>query len=226
MPTRRVQSSANPARASVSALPSARSDRNEVRPSVPGTGERSERFAAAAKFRCSALLQSRAREPLMRFAALHLSARKFPAACQMCVLKPPRDEKFAVLFDDGGDHDDSFSHSSWIFLRGSSCFLVFRVMRIRLAERCHRAYQALRFSRRAQHGAEVHQRLIEIEDTTLRNQRGRDAPQAAFSWRGLLVRHGRRTHGTIRGRRWYREWPLVLGTRSCGWLRPYTPRCL
>ena len=99
---------------------------------------------------------------------------------------------------------------SWIFvlLRGSSCF-VFRIVRVRLAQRCHRAYQTFRFSRRAQHGAEVHQCLIEVEGTALRDQRCRDSPELLFWWRVLWERPGRRIRETARARRWYREWPPV-----------------
>ena len=59
---------------------------------------------------------------------------------------------------------------------GSSAFVV-RIERVSRAVAPHRAEQALRLARRAERGAEIHQRLVEVEHVAVRQHRPRHVPE-------------------------------------------------
>ena len=84
-----------------------------------------------------------------RFAGVALAAGKLPVALEVRALPPSRDEEPAVALDDRGGDDDAWS-------------CVGRE-RIRAAALRHRADEALRLARDADHRAEIHQRLVEVE---------------------------------------------------------------
>src|SRR5207253_3700007 len=51
-----------------------------------------------------------------RLAGLAFPAGKLPVALEVHAFLPPRDEKPAALFDDGGRHEECFSHAHSFFI--------------------------------------------------------------------------------------------------------------
>ena len=82
-----------------------------------------------------------------------------------------------------------------------------------------------RRSRAADRGAEIHQRLVEVEDVAMRQDGAREVPKLLLHRVAVAARRGRRTRGTARARRWCRESPRVCRTRSSSPRRRCRRRC-
>ena len=168
--------------------------------------------------------RARGRPPAIR--RLALAAGKLPCPARCVPFSRRVSRKRAVALDDCRRDDD---HSiAELQPRPPSCALrrasFGRRQACGLAVRAHRTLQAPRLARRAERRAEIHQRLVEVEDVLAAAPVFRQGPQLRIiAWLFGSPRADER-RGTARARRSCRESRRARGTRSCGSRRPCSGR--